>query len=173
MKPNRTILALFIAVMTLSMAAVGQDEDASSGMASNDKAIEESVVVDKKSLAKLRREVFQAEEDFYSVFNKLNDEREYDVRCFYEKATGTNIKNHVCRARFVTSAFERHARRNRNDLSRAANQNADPILAEKTAKYEEKMGSLVDANPELQAALEKYNTLRAQFMAQREENANN
>jgi hypothetical protein len=155
------------------MAAVGQDEEASTGVASNDETIEDNVVVDQKSQADLRREVFQAEEDFYSVYNKLNDDKEYDVRCFYEKPTGTNIKNHVCRARFVTKAFERHARRNRNNLSRMANQDAIPVPAEKTAKFQEKMETLIAANPELQAALVRYNTLRAQFIAGREENASN
>ncbi len=162
---------LFVAA--LPMAAVGQDEEASTGVASNDETIDDSVVVGQKSLAELRRDAFQAEEDFYSLYNKLNDDKEYDVRCFYEKQTGSRIKNHVCRARFVTKVYERHARRNRNDLSRVANQGADPVLAEKTAKYQEKMETLIAANPELQAALIRYNTARADFFAEREKNASN
>ncbi len=173
MKPTRTILALFVAVLALPMAAVGQPEEASTMLASNDETIDDIVVVGQKSMAELRRDVFQAEEDFYSVYNKFNDDKEYDVRCFYEKPTGSNIKNHVCRARFVTKTFERHARRNRNDLSRVANQSAIPVPAEKTAKYQETMETLIAANPELQAALVRYNTARAQFMAEREENARN
>ncbi len=173
MKPIRTILALFVAVLALPMAAVGQDEEASTAMASNDETIDNIVVVGQKSLADMRRDVFQAEEDFYSVYNQLNDDKDYDVRCFYEKPTGTNIKNHVCRARFVTKAFERHARRNRNNLSSVANQSADPIMAEKTAKYQVKLETLVAANPELQTALVRYTTLRAQFMAEREGIASN
>jgi len=162
MKPTRTILALFIAVLALPMAAIGQDEEASTEIA----------VIGQKSLAEIRRDVFQAEEDFYVLFNKLNDEKDYDVRCFYEKPTGTRIKNHVCRAKFVTKAFERHARRNRNNLSSVANQGSDPVLAEKSAKYQEKMETLIAANPDLEAALIRYNTLRAEFMAKREESDN-
>ena len=173
MKPTRTILTLFVAVLALPMAALGQDEEASTGMASNDETIDDIVDVGQKSLAEWRRNVFQAEEEFYSVYNKLNDDKEYDVRCFYERPTGTRVKNHVCRAKFVTKAYARHAARNRNDLSRVANQDADSVLAEKTATYQEKLETLIDANPELQAALVRYNTLRAQFMAKREENARN
>ena len=167
------VFLCLLSVAALSMVAVGQDEEASTGVASNDETIEDNVVVGQKSLAEWRRDVFQAEEDFYSLYNKLNDEKEYDVRCFYEKPTGTNIKNHVCRARFVTKAYAGHARRNRNDLSRIANQDAIPVPAEKTARFQEKMETLIAANPELQAALVQYNTLRAQFMAKREENASN
>ncbi len=167
------VFLCLLSVAALPMAAVGQDEEASTGVASNDETIEDNVVYDQKSVAELRRDVFQAEEDFYSVYNKLNDDKEYDVRCFYEKPTGSNIKNHVCRARFVTKTFERHARRNRNDLSRVANQDANPVFAEKSAKYQENLETLIDANPELQAALIRYNTARAQFMAEREKNASN
>ena len=162
---------LFVAA--LPMAAVGQDEEASTGVTSNDETIEDNVIVAQKSLAELRRDTFQAEEDFYALYNKLNDDKEYDVRCFYEKPTGTNIKNHVCRARFVTKAYERHARRNRNDVTRIANQDASPVPAEKTARFQEIMETLIAANPELQAALVRYNTARAQFFAKRQENASN
>jgi hypothetical protein len=54
-----------------------------------------------------------------------------------------------------------------------ANQSADPILAEKTIKYQEKVETLVAANPELQAAFVRYNTTRAEFFAERENSANN
>lgn len=168
MKLNRTILALFIAVWALPMATTGQAAETSTAATSNNETIEDIVVVDQKSRSDFRRDVYQAEEDFYALFNRLNDERDYNVRCFYESATGTNIKNHVCRARFVTKAYSSHAARNGNDLSRVANQHASPAFVEKTAKYQEKMETLIAANPELQEALIHYNTLRSQFVAQRQ-----
>ena len=171
MKPNRTLLALFVAVLALPMTALG--EGVSTGVASNNETIDDIVVVGQKSLSAMRKDVYEAEEDFYAVFNKFNDEKDFTVRCHYEKATGTHIKNHVCRARFVTKAFSAHAARNGNDLSRVANQDANPGFAEKTAKYHEKVETLVIANPELQAAFLRYNDKRAQFFAEREEVANN
>ena len=173
MKSTRTILALFIALSALPIVAFAQDEEAPIQVASNEEAIDDIVVVGQKSLSNLRRGIFKAEEDFYSVYNELNDDRDYDVFCRYERATGTNIKHHVCRARFVTKAFERHARRNRNNLSSVANQSADPVFAEQTAKYQEKMEVLIAANPELQAAFDRYNGARVQFMAKREDEKSN
>ena len=173
MKQTHKILALLVAVMALPIAALGKGEGASTGVASNNETIDDIVVVGQKSLSAMRKDVFEAEEDFYSVFNKLNDEKDFEVRCHYEKATGTHIKNHVCRARFVTKAFSAHAARNRNDLSRVANQDANPAFAAKTAKYQEKVESLVATSPELQAAFLHYNEKRAQFFAEREEVANN
>ena len=171
MKTTRTTLALFIAVLALPMVALG--EGVSTGVASNNEAIDNIVVVGHKSISEMRKDVFEAEEDFYAVFNKLNDEKDFTVRCNYEKATGTHIKNHVCRARFVTKAFSKHAARNGNDLSRVANQGSDPAFAEKTARYHEKVETLVAANPELLTAFLRYNDKRAQFFAEREEIANN
>ena len=167
------IFLCLLSLAALPMVAVGQEAEASTGVASNDETIKDDVDVSQKSQAELRREVYQAEEDFYSVYNRLNDDKDYDVRCFYEKPTGTNIKNHVCRARFVTQAYERYSRRNRDNLSRVANQDAIPIPAEKTAKYQETLETLIAASPELQAALVRYNTAQARYVAKREENAGN
>jgi hypothetical protein len=173
MKPTRMTLVLFVAVLTLPMAALGQDEKTSPAATPNDQSMDNIVVVGQKSLADLRRDVFEAEEDFYAIYNKLNDEKDYDVKCFYEQATGTHIKNHVCRARFVSDAFTKHAARNRNDISRVANQDADPEFAEKTAKYQEKMETFLASSPELEAAFIRYNTARADYFEQREEVASN
>lgn len=173
MKQTHKILALLVAVFALPIAALGQGEGASTGAASNSETIDDIVVVGEKSLSALRKDVFEAEEDFYSVFNKLNDENDFDVRCHYEKATGTHIKNHVCRARFVTKAYSAHAARNGGDLSRVANQDANPAFAAKTARYQEKVETLVSTNPELQAAFLRYNEKRVQYFAEREEIANN
>ena len=171
MKQTHTILALFVAVLALPMAAVGQP--ASTGTASKTAAIDNIVVVGQKSLAELRREVVRAEEDFYSIFNKFNDEKDYNVRCFYESPTGTHMKNHVCRARFVTKAYSQHASRSGNKISRVANQDGNPAFIEKTAKYEQKMQTLIAANPELLAALVEYDSARTRFVAEREDSANN
>jgi hypothetical protein len=46
-------------------------------------------------------------------------------------------------------------------------------LAQKTAKFQEKLETLVAANPDLQAALVRYNTARTVFFAEREEKSNN
>jgi hypothetical protein len=168
MKPTRTILAIFAAVLALPLMAAAENKEAT-----NDEVIDDIVVIGQKSLSTLRKEVFKAEEDFYSAFNKLNDNKDFTVRCFYENATGTHIKNHVCRARYVTKAYSSHAARNGGDLSRVANQDANPAFATKTAKYQETMETLIDANPDLLAALITYNTARAEFMAEREQIASN
>ena len=159
MKLKQTLLPLLLAALALPLAASAQD----------DEATEEIVVVGDKSIGQLRREVYEAEEEFYDLYNSLNDDPEYDVKCFYETSTGTHVKNHVCRAKFITDSYAKHAARNGNDLRRVANQDANPALAEKTATFEEKLGTLVNTDAELQAAFLRYNNARVEFFAARED----
>jgi len=159
MKLKQTLLPLLLAALALPLAASAQD----------DEATEEIVVVGDKSIGQLRREVYEAEEEFYDLYNALNDDPEYDVKCFYETSTGTHVKNHVCRAKFITDSYAKHAARNGNDLRRVANQDANPALAEKTATFEEKLGTLVNTDAELQAAFLRYNNARVEFFAARED----
>jgi hypothetical protein len=157
MKLAHTILALFVAVLALPMAAVGQDEE----------AIEDIVVASQKSTSALRRDLIRAEDDFYSLYNKLNDDNEYDVRCYYETPTGARTKQHVCRPVFFSKA------RNREDRTRRINPDTDHVIADKMVKLQEKLDTLIATNPELQVAMAKYNTARARVMARQEERASN
>ncbi len=157
MKLAHTILALFVAVLALPMAAVGQDEE----------AMEEIVVAGQKSAAALRRDLTRAEGDFYSLYNKFNNDNEYDVRCSKVAPTGVRTKQHVCRPVFFSKA------RNRENLSRRIDLNTDPVIADKMVKLQEKLDTLIATNPELQVATARYNTARARLMALREERAGN
>ena len=157
MKLVHAILAIFVALSALPMAAVGQDEE----------AIDNIVSTGQKSKAALRRDLIKAEGDFYALYNKLNDDNEYDVRCFYEAPTGLRTKHQVCRPVFFSKA------RNRDDPTRRMNPDTDRVIADKMVKLQEKLEALTAANPELQAAMARYNTARARLMALSEERASN
>jgi hypothetical protein len=163
--PSASLILIYclLSLAAFPVAAVAQDQAEPAAAAPKSEA----------SVAELRRETYQAEEDFYKIFNRLNEDRDYDVRCFDEKATGTNIKTQTCRARFVTNAYERHARRNRNDVSRMANQSADPVLAEKTAIFQEKLETAIATDPELQAALIRFNTAQTRLAEARGDGSGN
>lgn len=88
----------------------------------SDEAIEtldEIVVYGQPTLRLLRDEVYEAEENFYDLWNALNNGRQFDVRCFYRKPVGSHIRRRTCEAYFVKSppsgvahwAFVRHKSR--------------------------------------------------------------
>ena len=149
------------------MAAVGQDGEELTEVASDNEAIENIVVASQKSRGELRRDLWRSEDSFYSLYNKLNDDNLYDVHCSYQATTGSQIKNQVCRPEFLSKAIKRGA------ITRGKNLDTIPGIADKMAKLRENMDMLIAANPELQAAAVTYNTARAGFMAQSETRANN
>ena len=152
MRSSHTVLALVVAVMALPLAAFGQDD----GVA------DEIVVASQKSTAALRRDLDQAEDDFYSLYNELNDDNEYDIRCRREAPTGVRKKTKVCRPLFLSKD------RGREDKTRSINLESDPIISAKLDKLQENLESLVAANPELQAAMVRYNKAQAQLTARTE-----
>lgn len=166
MTPTRTISALIFAVLALPTAAVGQDE-ISRETAADNAAIESSAAASQKSMADLREDVWQSEDDFYTLYNKLNDDSLYDVRCSNEAPIGSRIKTHVCRPVFLLRALSR------GEINRMTNLEKNPAIAEKMARFREKLGTLIAANPELQAAADTFTSARALYMAQSESEASN
>jgi hypothetical protein len=59
--------------------------------------IEEIVVRGNKSLIKLKHEMYEAEEALYDLYNLLNINDDFDIRCYKEAPTGSHIKQRICR----------------------------------------------------------------------------
>jgi hypothetical protein len=149
MKQGCSILVLFIALFSIPLAAAGENEE----------AIDNIVVTGNKSAGQLRRDLDRAERDFYSIYNDLNEDNDYDVRCFYESPTGVRKKYQVCRPVFFSKA------RNREVKTRPIDPRTDPVIAEKLAKLRENIKSLAATNPELQAAIVRYEAARMRLAA--------
>jgi hypothetical protein len=131
-------------------------------------SIEEIIVYGDKSLHDLRLEVYKAEENFFEVFNSVNEDDEFDVRCFYEVPSFTHIRRHVCRAYFVTNATSGGA---------IVFMGADPqypvvpagtIIMQKKRRMQEIMESLVAERPELLQALSEYTEKKQTFESEKE-----
>ena len=157
MKLTHMKLALFVAILALPMAAVGQEE-APTRLALVDEPIDNIVVSGQKSEAALRQELWKAEDDFYSLYNSLNDDGLYDVRCVDEAPIGSRIKVQVCRPVFVAKAMSD------GDVINVTNLHENPIIADEMATYREKMNTLIAANPDLKAAVATFGTARTRYM---------
>ena len=157
MKLTHTILALFVTGLVLPMAAVGQDEG----------VVENIVVASQKSPGDLRRDVSRSEKDFYSIYNRLNDDSLYDVYCTREAPTGSVIKSQVCRPKFLARAIKE------GKVNYATDLDANPIIAGNIATFRKNLETLVAANPELQTAAATLNLTNARLMADKERRANN
>jgi hypothetical protein len=58
----------------------------------------------------LRQRIVEAEDRFYSRYNEINDEDEFDVNCIVVASTGTNLKHRICRPVFEERVIQEHGR---------------------------------------------------------------
>ena len=84
-------------LLGLSTSALGQNE--SSQREEPPRVVEEVIVIGSKSLFDLQRELYQAEEVLYDLFNSFNTDDDLDVRCYKVAPIGSRIKQRVCKTR--------------------------------------------------------------------------
>jgi len=119
-------------------------------------AVDEIIVYGDRPLFALRRDVYRAEQNYFDLFNTLNDDDEFDVHCYYEVPSFTHIRRHVCRARFVVEANSREARQVFHEEVGTFDLRAEYEIQEKTEILRQKMESLSAEKPELARALMDY-----------------
>lgn len=118
--------------------------------------IEEIVVYGDKPLHALRREVYRAEENFFDKFSSINEDDEYDVRCFYEVPSFTHIRRHVCRANFVIDATSAESAPWYSEKVGAFSRPAAFEIDRKKQRLRKLMEAMIAENPELLQALIEY-----------------
>ena len=98
-------------------------------------AIEE-VIVDGRTSENLRVEIERLEADVYERFNALNSNDEFDIHCFKQAPTGSNIPVRTCAPNFVIRAESAAAEKILTDGRGGAGNNNNP--AEQAMRMEEK-----------------------------------
>ena len=63
---------------------------------------EQQIVIENLSVTQLRAEIDKIQQEFYRVFNQLNEEEDLDVVCREFTPTGSNIPQTGCEPGFVT-----------------------------------------------------------------------
>ena len=154
-------LLVFATAGMCQTPTVEENEPASS------ESIEEIVVYGDKPLGTLRREVYKAEENFFDLFNSLNQDFEYDVNCYYEVPTGTHIRRHVCKANFVVDATSVQYVELRTRGPRYPTLPPELVIAKKKKILRQKMEAFVAEHPELLQALAEYTSTKATLKSER------
>jgi hypothetical protein len=161
------VLLLLPAIIGMSRIAYAQEDAQKSQQAIDEiisatveqesaETIEEIIVYGDKPLHALRREVYRAETNFFDVFSSLNQDDEFDVRCFYEVPSFTHIRRHVCRAKFVIDATSAESAPAFSEQVGAFNRPAKLVIERKKERLREIMEALVAERPELLQALGEY-----------------
>lgn len=147
-----------------------------SATATPDPAVQELIVIGPRTLGGLRDELVRAEDRVHELFNALNDDDEFDIHCFMETRTGTNIAQRVCKANYVDAATANDGQAYLAFLRGepgTAQSPAMAVLQYKNEMLREKLTALVRENAELREAvthfaelIQNYEDARREIRAQ-------
>lgn len=154
----------------IDVADSGDIAAAEPAASSTSEEIDEIVVLGAHSLTLLRQEIIVAEDEFFDLYNELNDDDRFDIICETRRPIGTRIRVRECKAKFVRDA-EVDAMQDALMMNDSpANVTAQPIRASKKDYriLEEKLKTLAVENPELQEALMNYDNISKKYAQERE-----
>ena len=154
------ITALIMLALGFASVGAGQTTTTDEVTPEADKTPEEIIVYGEKSTIILRNELYRAEESFFTVFNSLNSDNNFDVKCEKITVNAERRRYHICRPKF---ALKREAEQTREamlsadhgpiDLSATAGTaNANYVRRMNRQMWAE-MATLVKEHPELQEEL--------------------
>lgn len=134
-------------ILWLATGPLAQTQEEPSEAATNlDVDVYDEIIVQgEPTLRLLREDVYKAEENFYDLFNSLNEGRRFDIHCFYRTWRRTQVRRRYCEANFVKSEYRPP------EVQGGAAYGA--WVRYQTRKMYEMMAALMEEHPELQAAL--------------------
>ncbi len=128
--------------------------------------IDEITVMGSQSLSSLRREIVEAEDNIYAIFNSLNHDDDYDIICKKETRIGSQILYRVCKARLYRESVAEAT----EDYVDQGAQHGVTLNAQKHREIlREKMRALAAENPQLVEALKTRLALQKEYKLEREQ----
>lgn len=99
MNIRRAVLECFVTISLTALMASAQGQAAE----------EEQIVIEDLSVPQLRAEIEKIQDEYYKVFNRLNENDEFDIVCQKFTPTGSNIPQVGCEPTFVTKRRSENA----------------------------------------------------------------
>jgi hypothetical protein len=133
--------------------------------------MEDITVIGQNSIGRLRYEVDRAVDRMYKIYNELNTDDDFDIRCVWNAPTGSRIKRKLCTPVYVKNL---QARATQYALYDMDNSGITSIyidytqIAIKDAKLRENMKRLILENPSLFDAVVEHVKLREELKRQRQ-----
>jgi len=165
-RPFMSVLIPLLLVLGLPWCAHAADAEST-------KSRSEEVVVSGKPADpdQVRKALVEAEDRFYSRYNELNRDDDYDVQCRVEAPLGQRLKQRSCEPRFVVEAARDNTTANANTsgagsgsyVGRGTQVNAR--LGPKMEEFRRRMQQFASQDPALQSALVERVRLEQEYKA--------
>lgn len=136
--------------------------------AAEERLPEEITVTGEKRIFVLEKEVREAKEAVYDIYNELNTDDRYNFQCRWEKPLGTNTRYRLCRPQFLNEATQRRGMYIFGQVTGFTAATAMPVeleYAHHMPNLRKKMQEIVEQSPELAEAMSKHQALEAQLNA--------
>lgn len=146
MRSGVQLAALLFATLMASKNGSAQTEDAPGG----EETIDEIKVMGARSLALMRREVVDAEDRVFELFNELNEDDDYDIICKRETRIGSQLPRRICQTRIYREQLSRVTNDEELGLLPVSNMTRNSRSQQTVI---DKMRALAAAHPELLDAL--------------------
>ncbi len=158
------IISLGLAQFLFGLStAAAQNAVAQEGALGSKESVEEITSYGRKSLLSFKVEMVAAEETYYDLYNRLNDDDAFDVIC--KKASPNGAKSRfarrICKARFEWEAISDNDR-DRLQAGFFPQANQASVLRKKLMVLD-KMEKLANENPELREALFSLTRISQEF----------
>lgn len=120
----------------------------------------DEVVVQGTRLWQMREAIVEAEERFYALYNELNTNDDFDLRCRQEAPLGTRLKKRICRVAFHEEAMTEQAQA----LLRGGYA-PDPqmVLLQRNDEYRKNVQAVVNGNRRLRNLLRERARLEEKY----------
>lgn len=167
----RKFRGVFIALVTLLLPLVARSAD--EPVSAPEQKPEEIVITGERSTMQLRIQLDEAERSAYEIFNKLNDERRFDISCSISAPTGSRIERQVCQPEFEIQAMRGHAQDFYNSMGGPGSlpegsvaKHFQPVEVEiyrQQQAFKDRMKQVAEEHPEFLDAIARYAALQKEF----------
>jgi hypothetical protein len=164
--------ALLVCSASAISPCVAAERNAGDGATRNSPELLDEVTVSGTRLYQMRKAIIKVEDQFYELYNALNEDKQYDISCGKPAATGTLIAIRACEPQFVRTATEDEARGLLDSLvdggaSRALP--ADQVIISKQVDYTNNMLAILRKNPKLRALVRQQAEMQRKYDVARHE----
>ena len=161
-----------VLMLAIAPAGICQTTAADENEPVSSETVEEIIVYGDKSLIQLRHELYDAEKEFFMVFNEVNSNDDFDVDCDYEIFLGSRRRHHLCIPRFAERAEAEaivHSRSTGGGWMDSWDRNR---LKHKDEQLWAEMRTLLAETPELREAMSKLSVKKLAHDAELKRRAN-
>ena len=168
------VIGIISSLMGITFSTAQTQDTGSSASKEQDaqtRPIEEITVLGERSFFTLRLEIEAAEEEVYGLFNELNTNDDFDVKCTREVYTGSHFKRRSCMAAYLREAEAENAQNQLKGIdTRLSLSGVKGEVRQQTLAMEAEMAQLALDNPGFLQALRKLAELLGALNTKKAEN---